>query len=71
MTDRNGLYAKYLVSRIDGKSIKGESAIVLELGDPLAWTALQVYANCIEVHGNKKFADDMRLALRAAHNEGE
>jgi hypothetical protein len=58
-----GLYGKYRVERIDGKSIKGGRCIVLEVGDPNAWPALSQWAETVHTAGYLDLAADVRRLL--------
>ena len=64
-SDRERLYAKYSVERIDGKPLKG-GAIVLELGDPLAREPLRVWVRELRAAGRTALADDVEKAISAS-----
>lgn len=66
-----GLYHKYLVRRRDGKDLKGGFCIVLEVGDPNAWPALEVWIKTMRDDRREKLANEMAVVLSRAKNEVE
>lgn len=58
-----GLYRKYNVRRTDGRLMKGGDFIVLEVGDPRAWPALEAWADAVEKAGNAELAQDVRALV--------
>lgn len=64
-----GLYGKYYVERRDGKPLKGDMAIVLEIGDPNAWPALMAWAETVREKGYKKLAHDIERYVKSARAE--
>ncbi len=54
-----GLYEKYYVRRTNGKRLNGDMAIVLELGDPLTWNAIEQFAHDMKEAGYIKLHDDL------------
>ena len=68
-SEADGLCQKYRVERCDGEPLKGGFAIVLEMGDPRGWPALERYASTVESQGQGLFADALRRALREARGE--
>ncbi len=65
MGDREmGLFGKYRVERVDGKSI--DRCIVLELHDPNSWPALRVWADTVEADGYTALAHDVRDWIQQA-----
>ncbi len=54
-----GLYGKYCVSRIDGKPLKGDYCIVLEIDDPNTWGAIAQFAIDVKKDGYDKLSEDL------------
>jgi hypothetical protein len=65
---RKGLITRYDVERIDGEPLKGDRAIVLEVGDPNSWPALMTWADTVENDGYVQLAHDIR-GLVGDHKE--
>jgi len=56
-----GLYTKYIIKRVDGKSFTG--AIVLEWDDPDARVGIAAYARQLKEKGYVGFASDLERML--------
>jgi hypothetical protein len=64
MSDKTkGLFGKYRVERLDGKPLKGDACIVLEIGDPNARPAILTWAYTVEIDGYSALAADVREML--------
>ncbi len=58
-----GIKQKYYVERCDGKPLKGDFAIVLEVGDPNSWPALRCWAETVRGDGYVQLAHDVEQLL--------
>ncbi len=64
MGDRmKGLQKRYAVERLDGKPLKGGGALVLEFGDPVAWSAIAEFADTVRASGYHRLANDIEREL--------
>lgn len=57
---QEGLQERYEVKRLDGKPLKGDRCIVLEVGDPNAKPAINTFAKTVEEQGYVQLAEDLR-----------
>jgi len=64
-----GLYGKYKVERIDGRPLKGDYCIVLEIGDPNTWSAIAAFAMDVKRDGYDRLSDDLLTMLNWVTNE--
>lgn len=63
-----GMYAKYQVSRVDGKPMT--PGVVLEFKDPNARKGIAAYSKAVREDGYERFADDLDEQLREYYPNG-
>lgn len=64
-----GLKQKYIVTRVDGRPLKG-GCIVLEFGDTNSRPAILQFASTVRANGYSKLADDLEAEIERLEKGG-